>query len=84
MRDGKDALQVNWCELTTTSSAGKRIYKNAFATNFKISKNNVKQIVADGRSRWKIENENNNVLKTKGYLLSTILDMVKITCPLSY
>jgi len=69
LRDGKDALQVNWCELTTTSSAGKRIYKNAFATNFKISKNNVKQIVADGRSRWKIENENNNVLKTKGYHL---------------
>jgi len=69
LRDGQDALQVNWCELTTTSSTGKRIYKNAFATHFKISKNNVKQIVADGRSRWKIENENNNVLKTKGYHL---------------
>jgi hypothetical protein len=69
LRDGEDALQVNWCELTTTSSTGKRIYKNAFATNFKISNNNVKQIVADGRSRWKIENENNNVLKTKGYHL---------------
>jgi hypothetical protein len=69
LRDSQDALQVSWCELTTTSSTGKRIYKNAFATNFKISKNNVKQIVADGRSRWKIENENNNVLKTKGYHL---------------
>ena len=69
LRDGQDAQQVNWCELTTTSSTGRRIYKNAFATNFKISKNNVKQIVADGRSRWKIENENNNVLKTKGYHL---------------
>ena len=57
------------CELTTTSLTGKRIYKNAFATNFKISKSNVKQIVADGRCRWKIENENNNVLKTKGYHL---------------
>ncbi len=69
LRDSQDALQVNWCELTTTSSTGKRIYKNAFATNFEISKNNVKQIVADGRARWKIENENNNVLKTKGYHL---------------
>jgi len=27
------------------------------------------QIVEDDRTRWKIENENNNVLKTKGYHL---------------
>jgi hypothetical protein len=26
-------------------------------------------VVEAGRSRWKIENENNNVLKTKGYHL---------------
>jgi len=69
LRDGKDGSEVNWCELTTTTSNGKILYKNAFATNFKISKNNVKKIVADGRARWKIENENNNVLKTKGYHL---------------
>jgi hypothetical protein len=69
LRDGQDALQVNWCELTTTASTGRRKYKNAFTTNFEISKNNVKQIVADGRARWKIENENNNTLKTKGYHL---------------
>jgi hypothetical protein len=69
LRDGEDALSVNWCELTTTSSEGECLYKNAFATNFKISKDNVKQIIADGRARWKIENENNNVLKTKGYHL---------------
>ena len=25
------------------------------------------EVVAAGRSRWKIENENNNTLKTKGY-----------------
>lgn len=67
LRDGDDALMVNWCELTTTSSTGKVIYKNAFATNFTISKNNVKEIVADGRARWKIENENNNILKKRGY-----------------
>jgi hypothetical protein len=45
------------------------VYKNSFVTNFTISKNNVKAIVADGRARWKIENENNNTLKTKGYHL---------------
>jgi len=69
VRDGEDALEVNWCELTVTSAAGKRLYKNAFATDFTLSKDNVKQIVADGRARWKIENENNNILKTKGYHL---------------
>lgn len=69
LRDSDDALNVNWCELTTTLPDGKIIYKNAFATNFEISKDNVKKIVADGRARWKVENENNNVLKTKGYHL---------------
>ena len=72
LRDGEDALEVNWCELITTvedSGKGKVIYKNTFATNFEITEENVKQIVADGRARWKIENENNNVLKTKGYHL---------------
>ncbi len=69
LRDSDDALYVNWCELTTTLPDGKVIYKNAFATNFQISKNNVKDLVEDGRARWKVENENNNVLKTKGYNL---------------
>ena len=69
LRDSEDAQMHNWCELTTTRSDGTIAYKNAFATNFEISKNNVKQIIADGRARWKIENENNNVLKNRGYHL---------------
>lgn len=70
LKDAKNALHVNWCELTTTLSNGDIIYKNAFATNFEIDKKNVEQIVADGRARWKIENENNNVLKNRGYHLT--------------
>jgi hypothetical protein len=69
LRDGKDALEVNWCKIVTKDEKGKVVYQNAFATNFKITEENVIQIVADGRARWKIENENNNVLKTKGYHL---------------
>ncbi|MCP5051499.1 MAG: ISNCY family transposase, partial [bacterium] len=72
LRDGKDALNVNWCELVTTKvgdTSGKTIYKNTFATNFEITKANVQAIVADGRARWKVENENNNVLKNNGYNL---------------
>ena len=70
LRDGQDALQVNWCEIVTTDKdTGDVIYKNAFATNLEITKKNVKKIGKAGRARWKIENENNNVLKNRGYHL---------------
>ena len=67
LRDKDDALLVNWCEITTTTPDGKVLYRNAFATSLEISGANVMEIVAAGRARWKIENENNNTLKTKGY-----------------
>jgi len=70
LRDGDDALMVNWCELTTIRDDGKRVYRNAFATNHAITADNVAEIVSAGRARWKVENENNNTLKTKGYHLS--------------
>ena len=70
LRDGKDALEVNWCELTTRNASGEVIYKNALATNHEITKDNVAEIVLAGRTRWKVENENNNTLKTKGYHLT--------------
>jgi hypothetical protein len=70
LRDGDDALMVNWCELTTTADDGKITYHNAFATNHPITAANVAEIVRAGRTRWKIENENNNTLKTKGYHLT--------------
>ena len=69
LKDGDDALLVNWCELTITDPKGKQIYHNAFATHHLISDQTVEAIVAAGRARWKVENENNNTLKTKGYNL---------------
>ncbi len=45
------------------------LHLNAFITDFTITDQNVESIVASGRARWKIENENNNTLKTKGYHL---------------
>ena len=68
LAEGDGALKVNWCEVTITSK-GKQIYHNAFITDFTITEHNVAGIVAAGRARWKIENENNNTLKTKGYHL---------------
>jgi len=67
--DEQDALKVNWCEVTVTSKKGKRLYKNAFISDFTMTDKDVADIVAAGRARWKIENENNNTLKTKGYHL---------------
>jgi hypothetical protein len=46
---------------------GKQLYFNTFVTDHFISGLNVIEITEAGRSRWKIENENNNTLKTKGY-----------------
>ncbi|MCF7988650.1 MAG: hypothetical protein K9L60_13945 [Methylovulum sp.] len=43
------------------------MYLNTFITDYTLSSGTVIDIVAAGRSRWKIENENNNTLKTKGY-----------------
>ncbi len=67
LRDADDALEVNWCELVTTDDSSKVLYRNAFATSLALDDGNVAEVVAAGRSRWKIENENNNTLKTKGY-----------------
>lgn len=69
LADGEDALKVNWCEVTITSGEGAVLYRNAFITDWKITADNVAGLVSAGRARWKIENESNNVLKTKGYHL---------------
>jgi len=70
LRGGEDAMKINWCEITITREEdGYQLYHNSFATNHSLTKENVISIVRDGRARWKIENENNNVLKTKGYHL---------------
>ena len=68
LRGDQSALEVNWCELTITrEDTGEEIYKNAFTTDFEVTDTTVEALVRDGRARWKVENENNNVLKTKGY-----------------
>lgn len=65
LRDSKDALDVNWCELRITREDNQKlIYHNSFAVSLTITANNVIDIVAWGRCRWKTENENNNTLKT--------------------
>ena len=68
LREGKEALPVNWFEITVINAkTGEQLYHNSFITNHQVTADNVAAAAQAGRGRWKIENENNNILKTKGY-----------------
>jgi len=69
LKEGEDALRVNWCELEILDKEGNVRKRYGFATDYLISRENVVDLIECGRSRWKIENEHNNTLKTKGYNL---------------
>ena len=63
LRDGDDAMLVNWVGVTITDAKGKVTYNNAFVTSLPVTEGTVAEIVACARARWKIENEGFNVLK---------------------
>ena len=66
--DGQAPLSVHWCEITVVNAkTGAQLYHNSFLANHRVTADNVAEVAQAGRGRWKIENENNNVLKTKGY-----------------
>jgi len=69
IKNGKDSLNVNWCEVEVVDTSGKVLYHNSFATDHFINDDNVFAIIKAGRTRWKIENEHNNTLKNHGYYL---------------
>jgi hypothetical protein len=68
LRRGPKALKVNWCELIISNEAtGKQLFHNAWATDLPLNEHLVAEVAANGRSRWKVENEGFNVLKNRGY-----------------
>jgi hypothetical protein len=68
LRGGDDALAVHWCEMMVVNAkTGEQLYHNSFITNHRVTAAIVAAVAHAGRGRWKIDNENNNVLKTKGY-----------------
>ena len=70
LRDGDDALSVNWFAITVVKAkTGEQLYHNSFITDHRLHADNIADIAQAGRGRWKSENGNNNVLKTKGYHL---------------
>jgi hypothetical protein len=69
LRDGKDAVLVNWIALDIFDRHGRTKYSIAWVTSLPVSEANVALIAAAGRARWKIENETFNVMKNHGYEL---------------
>ena len=74
MAEGQDALKVNWCEVRVINAQGDTICHNAWVTDWPIDESNIASLVASALARWKIENENNNTLTTKGYHLEHNFD----------
>ena len=69
IRDGDDALRVNWLETTSARPDGTVTYRGAFVTSLDVDRGNVAELADCARARWKIENETFNVLKQHGYHL---------------
>jgi len=68
IKTGAKALRVNWCEITVVrEDTGKQMYHNAWITSHELTRESVPELAAAGRAHWKIENENFNVLKNRGY-----------------
>jgi hypothetical protein len=65
--DGKEHFAGNWFEISVINAkTGEQLYHNSFITNHQLTTANVAEAAQAGRGRWKIENENTNILKTKG------------------
>jgi hypothetical protein len=62
-----DSIKVSWMDLIITNEEGRIIRRFSFVTNHLISAENIESLIEAGRCRWKIENEDINTLKTKGY-----------------
>jgi hypothetical protein len=69
-QDGTQARAVHGVALTVLQAkTGAQRSANPFLTKHRLSAENVAQVAQAGRGRWKIANENTNVLKTTGYHL---------------
>ena len=63
IRGGKDALEVNWFEVTITSPSGQQLCRNSFATDLPVGPDSVAELADCARSRWKVENNAFKALK---------------------
>lgn len=64
---GNNSFRVNWFEISSISIDGEQLFYGTYVTDHVINNDNIAELAIAARSRWKVENENNNTLKTKGY-----------------
>lgn len=70
LRETEPSLMVNWYSVEIYDSTKKKvIYRNTFITNHQLNDEKMEKIIVSGRTRWKVENEGNNLLKNQGYNL---------------
>jgi hypothetical protein len=70
LRDMEPSIETNWLELIITRTKDQKvIFKNSWITDHLVTADNIPEVTQAGRARWKVENENHNILKTKGYHL---------------
>jgi hypothetical protein len=65
--DGK--VKVQFVEVWESDKEAKVRYHNSYVTDLEVTQKNVSEIVAIGRAKWKIENEQFNIQKNHGYHL---------------
>jgi hypothetical protein len=66
LNDSNSDVLVNFFECIEINPKGKK-QTFTWVTNFKITENNIYELMCGARARWKIENETFNTLKTQGY-----------------
>lgn len=70
LRETEPSLMVNWYSVEIYDSTKKKVvYRNTFITNHQLNDEKMEKIIVSGRTRWKVENEGNNILKNQGYNL---------------
>lgn len=62
-------VEVNFVEVWERDKTGQQTYHNSWVTDLEVTAQNVAEIVAGGRAKWKVENEQFNVQKNHGYHL---------------
>ena len=58
------AQAQNWLSIEIVRKHdGKVTYRNSLITNLEVNRDNVEQLAACGRARWKIKNESFNLMR---------------------
>ena len=70
IRDGDDALPVDWFDIESTRPNGTVTDRNAFVTDLDVARETIAEFAACARARWKIENETFNILRPHDYHLN--------------